>query len=701
MGKQQNAWRDDPVRSVEQDTLGTSHVAERAARLIAETHSWESSLVFALTGPWGSGKTSLIEMTCQLLQKERPEWSIARFTPWATSDTSSLMAEFYTALATALPNRRSKGVRRALGACAQVVGPALKTVPYAGESLAHIAKQTGEALAQRPPWHEAFAKAAEELQNLGTPVLVVADDIDRLQSDELVVLLKVVRLLGRFPGVSYLLAYDEQTLFANLQQADLGADAHGRARLFMEKIVQYPITVPPLLPSQMLFRLDEGLNQVLGELGRPMSSEDSRLSQLVDVFESQFTTPRAIDRFLAQVRLFLTMHDTNEIDDVDLMLLTFVRMQFPGLYADLPRWRRPLTSTPSVWQMATRHDEQPAWDKLLEVVPGEDDRRDARRVLEVLFPAMARVSIGSCNPRSASNRDYFARYFVHTVPEEDIPDVDVTAALDEARTEGLGHALMESLLTSSYPGRADLALGKLWNSSVPERDNHDTPAVTLSLLIAVLSLLDRLEGGTNSLFRRQERGVIWAAELSRHLPADTDLNDLMAALNECGDLFLRLHVIWEAAKSPGDNQALIDEAAALLAAEAVTHVMEHLRLRDEADSETSALFPLMFIVRHGDVAAARAAIHRELGVRFGTEDLAARCVSIAYLVAANPIPRLSEFDQETFAEFAPSQDPLYQVTEVSTVDEHDVSWTNRRSYARARVRAPKPGSTSDEAGPEA
>jgi predicted KAP-like P-loop ATPase len=109
--QQQNAWHDDPVRSVEQDTLGTSHVAESAARLIAETHSWDSSLVFALTGPWGSGKTSLIEMTCQLLEKEPQAWSIARFTPWATSDSSSLMAEFYAALATALPNRKSKGVR--------------------------------------------------------------------------------------------------------------------------------------------------------------------------------------------------------------------------------------------------------------------------------------------------------------------------------------------------------------------------------------------------------------------------------------------------------------------------------------------------------------------------------------------------------------------------------------------------------------
>ena len=53
-------WRDDPITSASDDTLGRGHVARRAADLVIESHSWESSVVIGLIGPWGSGKSTLL-----------------------------------------------------------------------------------------------------------------------------------------------------------------------------------------------------------------------------------------------------------------------------------------------------------------------------------------------------------------------------------------------------------------------------------------------------------------------------------------------------------------------------------------------------------------------------------------------------------------------------------------------------------------
>jgi predicted KAP-like P-loop ATPase len=54
-------WRDEPI-SDGGDTLGRAGYAARVAKLITETHAWDGSAVFGLTGPWGSGKTSLIRL---------------------------------------------------------------------------------------------------------------------------------------------------------------------------------------------------------------------------------------------------------------------------------------------------------------------------------------------------------------------------------------------------------------------------------------------------------------------------------------------------------------------------------------------------------------------------------------------------------------------------------------------------------------
>jgi hypothetical protein len=57
--------------------------------------------------------------------------------------------------------------------------------------------------------------------DIGAPILVVVD-IDRLQPAELLDLLKVVRLLGRFHGVDFLLAYDERTIVETLLDPQRG-----------------------------------------------------------------------------------------------------------------------------------------------------------------------------------------------------------------------------------------------------------------------------------------------------------------------------------------------------------------------------------------------------------------------------------------------------------------------------------------------
>ncbi len=630
-------------------------------------------------------------MVSEIVRTEHENWSIARFTPWASSDVDGLLGEFFSSLSSALPPDRGKEARKALAVCAQVVSPALKMLPIAGGVLAQGTQLAVDALLRPTPWQQAFDASAQALREAGRPVLVVVDDLDRLQRDELLAVLKVVRLLGRFPGVSYLLAYDEQTLFATLHKHQTETLGQERSRRFMEKIVQYPVVVPPMLPSQIITRLGEGLARVTDDLGRPLTSGEQRLSQLRDSFEHQLTTPRAIDRFLAQVRLDLSHHEPDEIDDVDLILLAFVRIQFPDLYAALPRWRGRLTRTLSARQWAAGRDKEPDWAKLFELAGGTDGEMDARDVLEVLFPATSKYSAATAR-RGVSNPEYFSRYFVHTVPEDDVADALIAEALLEAAERGERQTLIRKLVTSTYPGKADLALSKLWRASIPDSTGSQPLLPTaLPLLSAVMSVLTQLDGGTSSLFRHQERGIRWAANIIEQLPRETDSDGLAASLRCCDDLILRLRVIWSTKQDRITSSEAVKAVARTLADEALEAFLENLRQADNADSGASTLFPLMFIQRYGSVQAAREAIQSDLGTAYTVEDLAARCVSMAYLVSATPVPKISEFDQDIFALFAPARDPLYGESTVDNLDLYDVTWANRRAYARGRSAAPTPG----------
>lgn len=696
--KDGSVWSDDPVLSVVGDQLGRGHVARQVAKLLVDAQSWDSSLVFALTGPWGSGKTSLLEMICETLVLGHSNWSTARFTPWASSDVEGLLSEFYASLASALPEDRGKRARDALAVCAKVVGPALKMIPYAGEALAQGAQVSAEALSRRVPWQQAFDEAAQGLRDANRPVLVIVDDLDRLQRDELLAVLKVVRLLGRFPGVNYLLAYDEQTLFATLRGDQSSADGLQRARRFMEKIVQYPVAVPPMLPTQIISRLDEGLTRLTVDLERPLESGDGRLSQLQETFERQLTTPRAIDRFLAQVRLALSQHEPDEIDDVDLILMALIRVQFPDLYASLPRWRRSLTRTWSAWQRSTGRDKEPDWTRLYSLAGGDDDQSDARDVLEIVFPAAAKQATNSA-PRRASNPEYFSRYVVNTVPDEDVSDSLIVTALRDAQEHGEGQTLVRELLTSKYPGRSDLALNKLIRASSSSAGEFRTDGrATLPLLSAVMSVLTELTGGHASFFSQQERGIHWAADIMAQLPSDCNSADLATSLHSCDDLGIRLSVVWSMKSEPPSDA--VKAVARGLADEALESLLENLREKDEADVTSPTLFQMIFIQRHGSVQQARDAIQAGLGDAYFLEDFAARCISIAYSMSRTLIQKIGEFDQGVFAAFAPADDPLYGESVNNGLDLYDVTWPNRRAYARGRAvgSPPQAGAATERGG---
>lgn len=183
--------------------------------------------MYGLEGPWGSGKSSVIALTTAYLTENGDgRWKVVQFTPWATSGTEALLAEFFATLANVAPEATgAKALRDRLTSYADIARPIAAIIPVVGAGLVEASRTAEERL--RKPWNLAFAEVSAELAKLETPILVVVDDIDRLQTSELLDLLKVVRLLGRFPGVDFLLAYDERTRVETLQDPARSTDHNG------------------------------------------------------------------------------------------------------------------------------------------------------------------------------------------------------------------------------------------------------------------------------------------------------------------------------------------------------------------------------------------------------------------------------------------------------------------------------------------
>src|SRR5262249_43326177 len=120
---------DAEILSMSEDRLGRAPFARRVAERVTAAGDGPS-VVFGLAGPWGAGKTSVLNMVDEVLRAEhQKDWSVVRFTPWSAADVTALTSEFYNAIAAAMPRDTKKGKKAArLLTMAPVIAAAGKAV---------------------------------------------------------------------------------------------------------------------------------------------------------------------------------------------------------------------------------------------------------------------------------------------------------------------------------------------------------------------------------------------------------------------------------------------------------------------------------------------------------------------------------------------------------------------------------------------
>jgi predicted KAP-like P-loop ATPase len=177
MTRSSRLWSDDPLKSHDQDALNRGKFVSMVASRINACELRQSSTVFGLVGPWGSGKSSLINFIRAQLHDD---WKVAIFSPWASSDPNGLQAEFLAALASVLEDGQGpkyEEAKKRLKKYSQVCTPLLKLIPYAGTAAADFIQKGIDLATASKPWHLEFENVSSTFEELGLKVLIVADDL--------------------------------------------------------------------------------------------------------------------------------------------------------------------------------------------------------------------------------------------------------------------------------------------------------------------------------------------------------------------------------------------------------------------------------------------------------------------------------------------------------------------------------------------
>jgi len=469
---------DQPITKIADDRFGRGEFAKRIAGVISSLQG-ESSIVVSVNAPWGEGKSSVLNMVEEELNRLGNSL-IIRFNPWRFSDEEQLLRKYFKVLSTKLGKSLSKGkeLAKVLKAYSDAITPlAEMTIPIGGKILGETLKSL-VGRREAPDLEELKDEIEKYLSAEQKRIVIFMDDIDRIDSREIQAVFRLVKLTANFPYTAYILAFDEEMVSASLSE-QFGGDRENRnaGRNFLEKIVQVPLPVPPadrqILRTMMFERVDSALKSIQVEL----AEEEAR--QFVRVFDRSFSrmfsSPRVVKRYSNMLNFALPILK-DEVNMRDLILIEGVRAFYPKVYEMVRTEFGAFLKDSYEYALSTdKASVKTRFGKLLaKSVEGltEEERDGAHFALQMLFPNIQEYGINVAMSFASSNSDdwaqkkricasdYFRRYFNYGIPPVDISDREVEEFINSLGESDI-KPMISGLETLCSRNRAGILIQKL------------------------------------------------------------------------------------------------------------------------------------------------------------------------------------------------------------------------------------------------
>lgn len=196
--------RDEPLGLDGKDLFGYKELADRFSNMVLGNYSSKGSLVFGLEAPWGTGKTTFLNMfESEWGRKNDGKSILIKFDPWHFDSSSELIRKFFDELKKAFNQRYylpeiNKLLREYLRVIHSIdinqLSLKLSTMP---ESL-----------------DKAHSEISDILDLYKVKIIVIIDDLDRSPLEISKQIFRLISICANFPYLNYIVCYDPDNLIS-------------------------------------------------------------------------------------------------------------------------------------------------------------------------------------------------------------------------------------------------------------------------------------------------------------------------------------------------------------------------------------------------------------------------------------------------------------------------------------------------------
>ncbi|MCL5126491.1 MAG: KAP family NTPase [Deltaproteobacteria bacterium] len=513
---------DAPIKDSKEDFFRRWPFAQRVAQTIAG-HIDPGSIVIGIYGAWGEGKTTVLNFIEEELSNHS-DVVCFRFNPWRFPDEAKLLNNFFTDLINALGKSLSTKVEK-LGELVSKFGTAPASILGRGEA----AKTLGQLLSS-VELDKLRDRVERTLKEEGKRVVVLMDDIDRLDKIEIQAVFRLIKLTVDFNYTAYVLAFDNDMVSSALQERYGETDSNA-GRNFLEKIVQVPLRLPSVFPASLTRFCFMSIYQALKEAQIELSEDDIRafMRHFIDGLQIRLKTPRMAKRY-GNILAFALPIMKGEVNTVDFMLIEGIRVFYPDLYGFIKGHPELFIGDEFAGRSVSEEKKKTIVNDIETALArlNSGEHESAISVLMALFPrlnsAFGNTEYGRDwdvewqQEQRIASHSYFARYFSYAIPEGDFSDMDLLSfiqTLASASPEKISGSLKQ-LIT---PETADTVMAKLRSKG---RTIASATSKNLALAIARNGMLFPIRRSIFTLKGSFSEAAMFISDLVANIPDTTE-----------------------------------------------------------------------------------------------------------------------------------------------------------------------------------
>ncbi|MHA9740127.1 KAP family P-loop NTPase fold protein [Robinsoniella peoriensis] len=422
---------DAPIEKQDEDLLNRRNFAKRLGRSIIGTNT-KKGFSIGLYGPWGSGKSSLVNMIIEeinnSIQEDKP--IIMYFNPWNFSSTNQLLQQYFIMLANEIADVKTEKMSQ-IGKEIYKYAEMLDSFGTVGKLVATGGKVVGDMFNEKAvngtnDLTKQKDIIVELLSKQERKLIIIIDDIDRLSNEEIKLIFQLVNTVAKFPNTTYLLSFDK-----DIVARALTAVQNYDGEKYLEKIIQVPINIPDVSNDYLWKALFDKLDSIF--------ESHYKMVWNPEYWNAVFT--KCVSEYVSNIRDIIRLSNAlsikvdmvgDEINYADMIGMTVIENHLPDLYKWIKFNKEILTGEGTYWfafsELKPNDFKKQIKDQLEVVESGNGDK--LIELLVMFFPFFAsKINAGHFDEKElrrnqrVGHPDKFDLYF-----SLDIDSVELTRA---------------------------------------------------------------------------------------------------------------------------------------------------------------------------------------------------------------------------------------------------------------------------------